>query len=466
MGNKRKKQRLRQSVFALLLAVTMVLGMMPQSLGPVYAAETTAQAEEKQTALSEQEKEAISNAGNKLVSFLSRGDAAPASAFDVTDKKADGDTRQTWQPLALDTTANIGRIWTDKTVSADNMVFQDEDMNDTIEIGDSQFLVALSALSSTSNTVVTSSKPLDIMLVLDVSGSMDEALGYDYTPTYNVNTNGWTAYYAKNENGSYTKIERATTGPFWNPQFDHWELNGETVEPKESADDSNGIQFYIYRRVKKMDALTTAVNSFVTAAAKQNDSIADTAKRHHISVVKFATNSYNNDYGNDFNRQDYNFTQCLNPLTAYDSKNVSELTGMIDELSPAGATASDFGLKMAQQELTAHGRSDAQKVIIFFTDGEPNHQSGFDSTVANAAITTAKTLKTGGALVYSGRRLCGCKSCRYKRTFQRIYARCFQQLSECRKLYRFRYCECEEGRLLQSSNRCRRAEQDFYRYFR
>ena len=86
MGNKRKKQRLRQSVFALLLAMAMVLGMMPQSLGPLYAAETTAQAEEKQTALSEQEKEAISNAGNKLVSFLSRGDIVPASAF-VRDRQ-------------------------------------------------------------------------------------------------------------------------------------------------------------------------------------------------------------------------------------------------------------------------------------------------------------------------------------------------------------------------------------------
>ena len=57
-----------------------------------------------------------------------------------------------------------------------------------ILIGDSQFLVALSALSSTSNTVTTSSKPLDIVLVLDVSGSMGDPLGTVdvYNEAYNI----------------------------------------------------------------------------------------------------------------------------------------------------------------------------------------------------------------------------------------------------------------------------------------
>ncbi len=66
------------------------------------------------------------------------------------------------------TTQNVGRIWTDKTVKA-------------VENGDSDFLTTLSAISSTSDTTV-SGKPLDIVLVLDASGSMkDDMSGNDGT---------------------------------------------------------------------------------------------------------------------------------------------------------------------------------------------------------------------------------------------------------------------------------------------
>ena len=61
------------------------------------------------------------------------------------------------------TTQNVGRIWTDKTVKA-------------VENGDSDFLTTLSAISSTSDTTV-SGKPLDIVMVLDASGSMDDPMG-------------------------------------------------------------------------------------------------------------------------------------------------------------------------------------------------------------------------------------------------------------------------------------------------
>lgn len=58
-------------------------------------------------------------------------------------------------------------------------------------------------------------------------------------------------------------------------------------------------------------------------------------------------------------------------------------------------------MDLAKTELDKNGRADAQKVIIFFTDGEPNHQNGFDSSVANDAIFTAKALKEEQAIVYS-----------------------------------------------------------------
>lgn len=63
------------------------------------------------------------------------------------------------------TTQNVGRIWTDKTVEA------------TGENEVSDFVTTLSAMSSTSNSTVTVTTPLDIVLVLDASGSMNDPMG-------------------------------------------------------------------------------------------------------------------------------------------------------------------------------------------------------------------------------------------------------------------------------------------------
>lgn len=71
-------------------------------------------------------------------------------------------------------TANIGRIWTDKTVSADETITTTS--GSVVERGSSAFITALSALSSTSNVSSASTTPLDIVLVLDASGSMDDPM--------------------------------------------------------------------------------------------------------------------------------------------------------------------------------------------------------------------------------------------------------------------------------------------------
>ena len=77
-------------------------------------------------------------------------------------------------------TANIGRIWTDKTVSTDTITTSSGSVinrgGSVINRGDSAFITALSALSSTSNVASSSTTPLDIVLVLDASGSMDDPM--------------------------------------------------------------------------------------------------------------------------------------------------------------------------------------------------------------------------------------------------------------------------------------------------
>lgn len=89
----------------------------------------------------------------------------------MTGKVADHDTSGRWEIWAAGhggnkvTTQNVGRIWTDKTVKA------------TEENEESDFLTTLSAMSSTSNSTVTVTTPLDIVMVLDASGSMDDPMG-------------------------------------------------------------------------------------------------------------------------------------------------------------------------------------------------------------------------------------------------------------------------------------------------
>lgn len=86
---------------------------------------------------------------------------------------ADASTMGDWSGVVENTTQNIGRIWTDKTVSTKDIGISGA-MNATVSKGDSDFITALSVLSSTSNIASTSTTPLDIVLVLDASGSMND----------------------------------------------------------------------------------------------------------------------------------------------------------------------------------------------------------------------------------------------------------------------------------------------------
>ncbi len=100
------------------------------------------------------------------------GNRSIRGAASVVDPSSMGD----WEAIVgseTPNTANIGRIWTDKTVSTDTITTSS---GSVVERGNSAFVTALSALSSTSNAKSTSTTPLDIVLVLDASGSMDDPM--------------------------------------------------------------------------------------------------------------------------------------------------------------------------------------------------------------------------------------------------------------------------------------------------
>lgn len=333
----------------------------------------------------------------------------------------DEPTITTWEGVAKDDTANVGRIWTDKSVFNEERVTLPGGIGPVIQKGESDFLVGLSALSSTSNTKTTSTsvQPLDIVLVLDVSGSMrDDITSTTYELAYSINEGRTPTYYALQGDRYVAIVPKFNTISYFpfRQEFDHWELNGKTVSPKKSADDPEGIQFYTQKitRTAKIDALKAAANGFIEATAEKNAGIADASKRHRISIVKFAGDN-NDSIGNDTyldGRNRYNYSQVVTDLKAYDRTTVSDATAEINKINAGGATAADRGMAHAKavlegreaswsQDALGGARQDAKKVVIFFTDGEPNHQSDFDPDVATPAIKTSKALKDGGATVYS-----------------------------------------------------------------
>lgn len=246
----------------------------------------------------------------------------------------DPDTSGRWEKWAAGhsgnkvTTQNVGRIWTDKTVEA------------TGENEESDFLTTLSAMSSTSNSTVTVTTPLDIVMVLDASGSMNDPMN----------------------------------------------------DPMGGGDST-----------KRIDALKNAAKSFIDTIAKQNEGIEGVDRQHKVAIVKFAGNETDK-VGNDTYRSgvhSYNYSQTMQGLTACTVGGAKSLKGTIDSIKPAGATRADYGMKQAEKNINTFGRADAKKIIVFFTDGTPTSQSEFNSTVANAAVTAAKDMKDGGATVYT-----------------------------------------------------------------
>lgn len=151
-------------------------------------------------------------------------------------------------------------------------------------------------------------------------------------------------------------------------------------------------------RTKRLDALKEAVKAFLEEAANTNTEAG--SELVHVGLVKFA-GAKTDKIGDDTyrsGRYTYNYSQIVSDLTA----NMNGLKNKVSKLKAAGATQADNGFNLAVKVMgSASARTDAKKVVIFFTDGSPTSSNGFEKEVANNAVTAAKKLKDGGAAVYS-----------------------------------------------------------------
>lgn len=197
----------------------------------------------------------------------------------MTGKVVDPDTSGRWEIWAAGhsgnkvSTQHVGRIWTDKTVKA------------TDENEESDFLTTLSAMSSTSNSTVTVTTPLDIVMVLDASGSMDYTMG----------------------GGDPTKPKR--------------------IDALESAASS-----FIDTIAKQNEGIEGVDRQHKVAIVKFAGK----------KSKKIGNDTYR-DGGHT-----YNYTQVMKDLTDCSGGNVKALKDRIAQITPAGATRADNGLQLAE----------------------------------------------------------------------------------------------------------------------
>lgn len=249
----------------------------------------------------------------------------------VSGTVVDPDTSGRWEIWAAGhngnkvTTQNVGRIWTDKTVKKAG------------ENEASDFVTTLSAMSSTSNSTVTVTTPLDIVMVLDASGSMDDHVGGIDSPK-RIDA-------LKNAANSFI----------------------DTI-----AKQNEGIE-----GVNRQHRV-----AIVKFAGKKSNDIGNNMYR-------------DGGYSYNYTQVMKELTYCSGSNADDLKKNT------INQIQPAGATRADYGLELAEGITITSGRKDAKKIIVFFTDGTPTKQNKFDAGVANAAVTAAKNMKDSKATVYT-----------------------------------------------------------------
>lgn len=260
---------------------------------------------------------------------------------------ADSKTINNWHDANAfdDSTRNVGRIWTDKSVSTGDVELtgrQNESQSAIIKkSADSDFLVGLSTLSS---TVGQTTVPLDIVLVLDVSGSMDD---YD------------------GSTGGKKRIDRL----------------------KEAVND------FIDSSAKENDKIADENKQSRIAVVKFAGALTD----------KVGNDTYRD------SRFTYNYTQVVSGYRAYTSSDEAKLKEKVNALRPAGSTLANNAMIQAQKlvnqsetdEAANTNRKNVKRVVIFFTDGVPTSGNEFDEGVAESAIRSAKIIKDDGAYIYT-----------------------------------------------------------------
>lgn len=319
---------------------------------------------------------------------------------------------------------------------------------------DGTYTIDLEAYSTGSTTITetTEKVPLDIVLVLDQSGSMDEDMGGAYTAqnsagySYSDINNSRTTYYYQTSDGNYYEVQagRYRSGRnyqyylYYTVDYTTYYLSGTgvtTTRPSNITDRYATIWtgvLYTRTTISRLDALKTAANTFIQSV--QEDAETNTLD-HKIAVVGFASGTWsesntaweNTELLSTSSVVSYSGITAADYQAALVSANVggevnSRLTNAITRVDGSGATYINYGLEMAQGVLnnrtettyvkTDGTTADRKTIVVVFTDGVPGKTTmddhGFADyeeynqiPTANKAIPIADNIKASGTTIYS-----------------------------------------------------------------
>lgn len=273
-------------------------------------------------------------------------------------------------------------------------------------------------------------------LYTEVNGQYVE-VSVSYTTNYGIRT--YTYTYTVPGSSPVTKTSRFTFGdpPFPIYRLEdvteyaytyYYNVNGTRTEIGTSTGADTVFETELYQKIPsgtkitRLEALKNAAATFANAVeekAKGADGALGTEDdiSHRIAVVGFASKS---GYGDNtellsiagsnsgsvgvayHNITNQNLKDVLQKVDT--SAGQTMVSTAIDALAASGATRTDLGLDMAQRILSANPVQPNEKrnrVVIVFTDGAPTSSDGFETGVADKAITYAGTIKTTGATVYT-----------------------------------------------------------------
>ncbi len=307
---------------------------------------------------------------------------------------------------------------------------------------DGTYTIELSAYATgqTTTETIKTGKPVDIVLVLDQSGSMaDSITSYSYqahtSQGYSYSNYSNREYYYLDEDGNYYRVRRGSDWDWgWGyTYYLYYTKNGQryylsgtgvtTQRPTNVQGTSTTIWTgVLYQRsstsTSKLNALKAAVTNFV-------NSVSANAKEynveHRIAMVGFASKGTDSSawkntglfvdghlkkYANSrwatssqLSSQDYK--DALVVVNDVDGDIAGSISRAIGNLDAEGATRTSYGLEMAQKVFENNKDSERQRVVVLFTDGEPG-KSGYENPEANSALSKAYVLKNKNkATVYS-----------------------------------------------------------------
>ena len=267
---------------------------------------------------------------------------APTTALAATvgaTTLADPSSASTWRNWGLEnSTQNVGRIWTDKTVSAGDIVLTGAGGKKIISKNkDSDFLTAFSAISSTSNLRETATTPLDIVLVLDASGSMNDPMG-------------------RTDSTKRIDALKAAANSF--------------------------IDEIAARNALTSDANQQHRVSIVKFSGDKSDRVGNDTYRD--------------------GRNTYNYSQVMKTMDLVTADTAASFKSTVDSIKPAGATRSDNGLELAQSQLSNARADARKIVVFFTDGKPTSYSEFDDGVASSAIATAKAIKDAGGTVYTIG----------------------------------------------------------------